>query len=249
MRKAQGVLDVVHRKIAVTLRKRIDGLLILRCRKRVTRPGQQPLARPNPNSRSKLLCFICPNLRDIVLHNRGRHKEDDLFALQLIVVTLEGVPENRNIAETRNLAALDFGVFLEETTEHERLSALHAHIGDNFTRVFVWHGQFRALRICEILDLGIRQARREFHANRTIRRNERPEDELDTRVEELDRLRRRRLRRRRCEVTDATTDENLRSLAIQRHDAWTCEHRCICHAVEHAKEDGNVVGNNTDTQR
>ena len=56
------------------------------------------------------------------------------------------------------------------------------------------------------------------------------------------------MRSRRGQVADAATDQDLRALAIECHDARACEHRSVGHFIEHAQEDSNIIAHDACAQ-
>ena len=115
-----------------------------------------------------MLRFIGPHLRNVIFHNCRRHKEDDFFALEFVVVTFERVANDGHVTKPRYLSTLNLGVFLEKSTEHQRLTAFHADIRDNLTGVFIRDRLFDAPRTSRGHDLRVSQTWRQFHANRAI---------------------------------------------------------------------------------
>ena len=187
---AQRTFDVEHREFAITVRHRLHCILIVIGGDELTAPWEQTLARANADSVDEYIRLIRPHLCNLVLHDIGRNEEDDFASLDGVILSLERITEKWNVTEAWHLTARNLRLFSEEATKHECLSILHAHICDDFIRLLVWNRKHAAAWLQHLLKRCRGDRWRKLHTNRAILRDEWPEDQFDTSVEELDGLRR-----------------------------------------------------------
>ncbi len=245
--ETKRVVEVVEREFGVAGTGGLEGVLVVLRTHLLAAERKQTFTHAGPEAVDEGGALSAALLDELVLDDVRRDQEDDLAAVDRVVVTAERGPEQRDVAEERHLAVGDGRVLLEEPAEHQGLTVLDLDVRRDLVGELVGHHD-RAFDAAggHRTKLVARDARVELHADRVVLRDERTKHELHTGVEVLHGLRGGRVGRGGREIRHPLSDEDLGPLTVEGHEARTRQHHGVGDGVESADEDRGVAGHQTE---